>query len=71
MIKSKAVPKGKKKLRLKRSFALLFSFIFLRHIKNDHATMLEGFSTYEGAKGKSNKRVRKAYLKSEVEYSRK
>lgn len=44
---------------------------FLRHTKNDYATMLEGFSTNEGAKGKSNKRARKGNLKTESEYGRK
>lgn len=40
-------------------------------MKNDHATMLEGFSTNEGAKGKSNKRARKGNLKNESDYGRK
>ena len=48
-----------------------FSLNFLRYMKNDHATMLEGFSTNEGAKGKSNKRARKTNIKNEGDYGRK
>jgi hypothetical protein len=42
-----------------------------KYLKGEFSSMLEGFSTNEGAKGKNNKRIRKSTTKQDNERGRK